>query len=69
MEERKSLTFGFIETTIRWIEAKSSMESFVQLSRKLALAEIRAKTYSAVDPYLRIPDMRDRKDEIDVVSY
>lgn len=69
MEERKSLTFGFIEATIKWIEGKNSIESFVQLNRKLALAEMRAKTYSAVDPYLRIPDMRDRKDEIDVVSY
>lgn len=60
MEQRKKLMLSFIETTILWIQAKTTEESTKYLDSKIDLGAKLGLNYKALDPYVRYRGAFDR---------
>lgn len=58
--EREKLTLTFLETTLAWIQAKSSEESTKLLEYKIQLGAELAQNYINLDPYIRCRGAFDR---------
>lgn len=64
MRQRDELTVKFIEATIRWVEAPTIKESFLQLRDKIRLAKALAENWVLLDPYVRQRGVFDRNGEL-----
>lgn len=64
LRQRDELRVKFIESTIHWIEAKTSIESRTHLWKKIKIAKALAENYVYLDPYVRQRGVFDRNGEL-----
>lgn len=69
MKQRDELTIKFINSTIKWIEARTPEESRGHLDNKIRIGKARAQNYVFLDPYLRKSSPYDRNGELSIISY